>query len=174
MGLITEKAASKWQDVPGYEGYYRVSKDGYVRSLRTGKTLVAHPMGRRGSEYPNVVLCVDGVRRNMPVHKLVALTFLGPCPAGKEVRHRDSDRYNPRLSNLVYGTRKENWADRHANGTALMGEAHSSAKLTARQVKRIRTYYERGWAQAKLANQFGVTQAAISAIVRRKTWKHIC
>lgn len=50
------------------------------------------------------------------VHALVLETFVGPCPAGMEVLHRDANRGNPALSNLHYGTRSENQLQRVTDG----------------------------------------------------------
>jgi len=51
------------------------------------------------------------------------------------------------------------------------GEAHPNAKLTAIEVKRIRRLYRNGYPQTKLAEQYGVSQRAISLIVRGETYK---
>ena len=50
------------------------------------------------------------------VHKLVTETFIGPCPDGMEVLHLDTDRSNPSLTNLRYGTRSENQLQRVMDG----------------------------------------------------------
>ncbi len=42
------------------------------------------------------------------VHKLVAEAFLGPCPKGHEVDHRDRNPLNPSLGNLRYLTLSDN------------------------------------------------------------------
>jgi hypothetical protein len=51
------------------------------------------------------------------VHRLIALTFLGPRPSGQEVRHLDGDALNAAASNLAYGTRSENNLDKRSHGT---------------------------------------------------------
>jgi hypothetical protein len=60
--------------------------------------------------------------------------------------------------------------DKLEHGTMLNGEKNSQAKLTAREVIEIRGSSE---IQAVLARRYGVCQATIAAIIRRKTWKHI-
>lgn len=65
---------------------------------------------------------VGGRQRNRLVHLLVASAFLGPAPApGMQVRHRNNLRTDARLSNLAWGTRAENHADKVAAGTAGRG-----------------------------------------------------
>jgi hypothetical protein len=48
------------------------------------------------------------------VHKLVKLVFTGPS-RGRQVRHLDDDPQNCALSNLRYGTRKDNERDKRKN-----------------------------------------------------------
>lgn len=91
---------------------------GRVRSLpRKGtyaRILSAYPAKRGG--YLAVSLTRGQVTRPHTVHKLVALAFIGPRPDGMEVRHRDGDALNPRLSNLAYGTSTQNAQDTIAHG----------------------------------------------------------
>jgi len=102
-----------WLPAPGFEGFYEVSDEGRVRSLHRGiRTL--RPGTANG--YPMVILSVNGKRAKRYVHRLVAEAFIGPCPEGQEVRHRNDDRLNPALSNLLYGTSSENNYDAVANG----------------------------------------------------------
>lgn len=96
-----------WKAVPGYGGLYEVSDLGRVRSYARGTARLLRP-GIASHGYPTVAL---GRGKSRTVHSLVAEAFLGPRPAGQEVCHRDGDRANPALSNLVYGTRSENNID---------------------------------------------------------------
>lgn len=109
----------RWLPVAGWPGY-EVSDLGRVRSLpRTlrdgrqagGVELKATP---NGEGYLMVTLSDGWRRRRVAVHKLVKLTFTGP-PRGRQVRHRNDDQQDNRLSNLVYGTRKQNEQDKRRN-----------------------------------------------------------
>jgi hypothetical protein len=54
------------------------------------------------------------------------------------------------------------------------GEAHGRSKLTATQVVEIRALRAAGGTTLKkLGAQFGVSDAAINLIIRRKKWKHV-
>lgn len=103
-----------WRSATGYEGFYEVSDEGRVRSLHRGKMRMLRPGSANG--YPMVILQVGGVRAKRYIHRLVAETFIGPCPEGQQVRHRDDNRLNPALSNLLYGTPADNNYDAVANG----------------------------------------------------------
>lgn len=107
----------QWADVPGFEGTYWVSTEGRVLSRRRHRSPggLLTPGSDRG--YPTVALqALTQPRRTKHVHRLVAQAFLGPRPAGMEVRHLNGDAGDPRLVNLRYGTRKENAQDTLLHG----------------------------------------------------------
>ena len=54
------------------------------------------------------------------------------------------------------------------------GEKNSHAKLTEADIREIREDYASGKvSQSKLAEEYEVTQATISSIVLRKSWRHV-
>lgn len=66
------------------------------------------------------------------VHVGVMEVFVGPKPRRKVVRHLDGDVFNNRLSNLAYGTEKQNARDRVLHGRQRVGKR---CPLTGRFVK---------------------------------------
>ena len=54
------------------------------------------------------------------------------------------------------------------------GERFWSAKLTENQVREIRKLYAQGGiSQRQLANDFGIAQTTVSAVVRFVNWKNV-
>lgn len=53
------------------------------------------------------------------------------------------------------------------------GSAHSSAVLTERDIKRLRSEAAAGTRQIDLAKRYGISQSTVSKIVRRERWTHI-
>lgn len=114
----------EWRILPS-NSTYEVSNLGRVRSrdhqvwggrrmgfyTKPGRLL--RP-GIASTGYPTVAL---GRGNTRTVHSLVAEAFFGPCPIGKEIRHKDGVRTNPRWDNLEYGTRLENIEDAFRHGT---------------------------------------------------------
>jgi hypothetical protein len=74
------------------------------------------------------------------------------------------------IIHVSWGTPLENAADKIRDGTIRRGERHTSAKLTPTDVREIRRRVAAGETRPGLAQAFGVTQAAISAILNRKSW----
>jgi hypothetical protein len=104
--------------------------------------------------------------------------FVGPIPEGKNLCHRCDNPPCVNPAHLWLGTHAENHADREAKGRGgqwmTRGESHVNHKLTADQVREIRSRYAAGGvSQASLAASFGVSDQLISLIVRRKKWAHL-
>lgn len=98
--------------VKGFESKYEVSNSGRVKSIGTYNTCkrdVLVPMIDT-SGYEHVMLFSDGVRKDISVHRLVALTFI-PNPNGlKYVNHKDENIRNNNVGNLEWCTNAYNLA----------------------------------------------------------------
>ena len=90
--------------IPGYEGLYSINQSGDVYSHAKYKIL--RPCTHNGYLFVN--LHKDKKGKTLPVHRLVAFTYL-PEPEGKvEIDHIDTDRKNNHVSNLRWVTRLQN------------------------------------------------------------------
>ena len=84
-------------------------------------------------------------------------------PAGMEVRHLDGNRANPALSNLTYGTPRENAHDRIAHGTMLYGERSPHSKWSDAEVAAaIDLYLAGGITQEAVGKLYGTSQQVVS------------
>lgn len=119
----------KWRWIEGYEGIYKVSNIGRVKSVdrvvhgkSRGKVCLYGVRGKilrpGGSVYAVVPLYWKGRTDSRNVHSLVCRAFNGPPPSSKyEVNHKDGDKFNNRAGNLEWMTRSENV--QHAVDTGL-------------------------------------------------------
>lgn len=89
--------------IEGYEGRYRVTRDGKVWSTRRGAFLAPYL-----SRYLLVVLCKDGKSKTHRVHRLVASAYLRPVAGKNVVNHKDGDKTNNAVENLEWVTMDEN------------------------------------------------------------------
>ncbi len=171
------------KEIEGYDGFYRIGKDGSVWSCRG----LGHKCGairewfqmrplrwQNGKSYVRngIRLYKNGRARNFRIHALVAETFIGRRPTGMECRHLDGNAKNNHLANLAWATHQQNMQDRVLHGTSNRGERQGSHKLTEKDVWRIRRTYRRNAAE-KMAKKYGVKKATIFAVVARRTWRHI-
>jgi len=58
-------------------------------------------------------------------------------------------------------------------GKWIKGKKNANARLCENQIIEIRKMYKNGATQKIIGEKFGVTQSTISALLRKKTWKHI-
>ena len=113
---MSDGTAEEWRGVVGC-GSYEVSSEGRMRSSRRSPRRPLSVWVNRDGYLVTWVINDEGRRLLRLVHRLVAEAFLGPCPDGHEVRHLDDNRVNDRLSNLAYGTSRDNRLDSVRNGT---------------------------------------------------------
>jgi hypothetical protein len=169
---------TEWRSVVGYEGRYAVSDAGEIMSMDYKGSglpgLMRTSGGSRGYRQINLIVERGTVRRSL-VHRLVARAFLGACPAGWQVNHKNGDKGDNRISNLEYCTPAQN--KQHAVSTGLcsyrLGELHQNSKLKADQVAEIRKALSLGMTQAEIGGAYGVTGGTIGAIARGDTWSHL-
>jgi len=95
-----------WKDVCGYEGLYKVSNYGNVKTLYANPPKIMKPT-RSSTGYYHLQLYKNGKSKTVAVHTIVTHAFLGN-PYGKEVNHIDGDKSNNNVSNLEYVTKSQN------------------------------------------------------------------
>ncbi|CDQ41950.1 NUMOD4 domain-containing protein [Virgibacillus salexigens] len=97
-------SVGKWRDVEGYPNYM-VNTDGEVLNKTNGKKLTHHI---NNGGYKFVRLRTNGKPKQLLVHRLVAIAFIPNHDNKPIVNHKDSNRGNPKKSNLEWATHKEN------------------------------------------------------------------
>lgn len=180
-----------WRDIPGYEGIYRISNLGRIKSLarivphatKGRLTLPARimktPIDSLG--YPTVNLRKLGKGSTKRIHWLMLLTFDGPMPPKyKESRHKDDNKTNNVLHNLRYGTRSANRKDALRNGRTYLdpnkpvGVDSHRAVLTEKQALRVIAFRPKKRGDlARLAEKLGVSQTTIGDIRSGRNWAHL-
>lgn len=164
-----------WRDIYGYNGRYQVSNRGRVRNTDRKNSILTPDITRGG--YHRVKLVSydsDGKRvvKNHFIHRLVALCFVPIYDFSRDqINHIDSNPWNNDWENLEWCTNSENqhhWR-RRKRGQFFQEDVVDESKLSSQQVKEIRAKYRTGnYTQKFLAEQYGVTQSAISQIVKKQ------
>lgn len=93
--------------------------------------------------------------------------------AKTHVLHKCDNRRCCNPSHMFLGSYSDNQSDayRKHRRTQPKVTRHVNAKLNVDQIISIRNLYAGGWIQTELAKKFGVSQRAISLIVRGETYK---
>lgn len=166
----------EWCPVDGFPDY-AVSNLGRIKRLVRSKTSRAGLILKGGTDnggYQHVILWHCGKSKIFKVHRLVLTTFVGPCPPSLEALHKDNDRQNNALSNLRWGTRKENADDRSKAGSQA-GHRNGQAKLTLAQVAEIRKRYkpyDKVHGGNPMAREYGIGLSTMESILAERTWNH--
>lgn len=112
-----ENNAEIWKDIIDFEGLYEISNYGNVKSCRRyvnqrfGKRLVNEKLlsvGRDKDGYLMAILCQDGIKKTVKIHRLVANAFIDKINGKNIVNHIDSNKSNNILSNLEWVSSLEN------------------------------------------------------------------
>lgn len=154
-----------WKSVDELDGYYEVSNFGVVRRAKAGvSTYVGRVMKPYvdSDGYYTVQPCINGNYIHCKVHRLVAAAFIGPCPVGRQVNHKDLDKANNCSNNLEYTTAGENLFHAIKNGVKVGGRMY--VKLSWEDVQKIRLMRNK-FTAAELAKQFGVSPVTVWRIV---------
>lgn len=113
-----------------------------------------------------------GVTHQQPrlAHRVAWELAHGPIPNGLQVLHTCDNGRCVNVLHLFLGTQLDNMRDMVAKGReGHTGERHYKTKLTADNVRAIRTSQDTG---AALARRFAVSPQVISTVRHRKAWKH--
>ena len=146
-----------FKSIPGYPNY-EINEKGVVRNINRQSVLKPQTVAKY-----RVVQLGKGNQRY--IHDLVMLTFVGPKQADC-VRHLDGDGSNNCLSNLEYGSYRQNSDDRQQHGTW-------GWKLTDRHIRVIRGLAKCGFTYARLSTIFNVNRNHIALIVKQVRWSHV-
>ena len=174
-----DSTLEEWREVPGSDGWYEASSLGRIRSYYSANRRAGYPIRRSEPRMlkPSVLnngylvhsMKLGGALKSHLLHRIVAATFLGPCPEGMEVCHNDGNQLNNSAANLRYDTREANLAER----IMPVGEDHHGAKLTDEKVAEIRRLRTDGWKFRELAERFGVSGSTLSRICAGTRWQHV-
>ncbi len=183
--------------IPFAPGYF-ITEHGAVFSGLRGTVRAIKPWLDTKTRYLRVSLRVGGVTVKQSVHRIMAVTFLGP-PSSEdmEVRHLDGHRAHNVIDNLAWGTHAENMHDMVAHGThgsrrhperVPRGDRHGSRtrpervargerigvhKISEDDVRRLREVHKRTRNISKTARLLGLPRGATKCVIQGKTWTHV-
>lgn len=167
-----------WKSVPEYEGYYEVSSDGQVRSVRHmtkagwrgGKVLAQFP-DKDG--YLRVHLSRQGECVSRTVHTLVLSTFVRLPEGDEQCLHGTRGKQCNDVDNLSWGSAQDNSDDKYRDGTMARGERQGNSQLSAEDIAEIFSLRAAGLKQREIGEVSGISQAHVSRILLKQSWAHL-
>tara|TARA_R110000868_G_C10710495_1_gene749903 strand:+ start:219 stop:722 length:504 start_codon:yes stop_codon:yes gene_type:complete len=163
----------KLEPTVGYEGLYKTSSLGRLWSMRLNRFLNPKP-----TKYGYIRVDITdnkGVEKSLPLHRLVALSFI-PNPLNKKfINHKNGIKTDNRVENLEWCTILENTTHAFELGlrNGIRGEKSNLSKLTEKDVLEIRSLFVAIKSYKKISVIYNTSLSNIYHIVNKSTWKHI-
>lgn len=107
------------------------------------------------------------------VHRLSWRLTHGPIPKGANVLHNCDNRICCNPEHLFLGTVQDNADDMVSKGRQALGERNPAAKVTAEDVRWIRSWARAGYTRAAIAAAFGLGTTSVTNIVNGLKWRHV-
>lgn len=161
----------EWKDVVGFEGIYKVSNLGRIRSMgyggKSGKILANH-IDKGG--YQKIRLTKNGSSYSFLVHRLVAQAWIPNPNDYKTVNHKDFNTQNNRVENLEWMSQWQNNEYSRKAGHYHYSEkareaARNNRKISDEIAKLIYADFQSGVKQSELAAKYNVTRAFVCRLV---------
>lgn len=137
-------------------------------ALYQGQDCLIWPFKRRSNGYPGAVEWRG--KAEVLAHRIVCELKHGVPEDGMHCRHLCGNGhlgcFNP--NHLAWGTRLQNQQDMVEHGRSTRGERHHASKLTADDVRAIRSLAHLG--STKLGKMFGVDKSTVGQMLAGKSW----
>lgn len=120
-------------------------------------------------EYIFISVLIDGQRRQIPKHRMVAETFIENPLDKPEVNHKDGNKQNNRVGNLEWVTRQENMIHSVQTGLSPVNVHTYTGKFTKEQREQIIEEYSLcNISKRELAKKYNVSHSTICSITNGK------
>lgn len=176
-------AEEGWRDVVGFEGAYLISNRGRLYSLLRG--IFCRPIVNNRGYLKTIIRDENGRQITVLIHTLLARAFLGPCPEGKEINHKNGIKTANVVGNIEYVTHQYNV--KHAYDIGLSVPRFGNATLTPQDVIRLRKEWKKlkearykvgrsrlnNGEMAGLSQKYAITPEQVHCIVNGKAWRHL-
>lgn len=146
---------------------YEVSDKGEVRKYHSHLPIHGDP---NKDGYLMIRFRVKGMSFKIPLHRVVAMTYVPGYEEDLTVNHKDGNKLNNAAENLEWVTRDQN--NKHAQETGLLKKRKVKKHLTERKVRNI--LRDAGTTPRRaLARKYKVSIKTIKNILKGKTWKDV-
>ena len=163
-----------WKDIPNFEGHYKVSNKGRIKSLFFGREIIlSQYKNKYRGNYYIVGLTKNKKRKTYLVHVLVAQAFIQNPNNLPVVNHKNNKHDDNRVENLEWTTYSGNSNHAVKIGAIKTGEKSHNAKLSNEDIDYIRKFhipYDENFGTMAMAKKFDVCTATICNILKKKVY----
>jgi hypothetical protein len=160
-----------WKDIDGYEGLYKISSLGNVKSTHKKIEIILKPKKDKYG-YLTFTLAKNSAKRSQTIHRSVAIAFIDNPENKPQVNHINGIKHDNSFLNLEWVTQSENQIHAIDNNLQPVGEKHYKSVLKERDIINIRNLQGLK-TLTEIAYDFNVGKATVRDILRGKTWKHV-
>lgn len=168
----------QWKDVIGWEGYYQVSDQGNVKSLKRKGTTTFGERDYAGHNvnpvkcsngYIAVNLTKQGLRKQKHIHVLVLEAFIGERPHKYDACHNNGIKTDCRLENLRWDTRSNNHKDKIAHGTYQSGDKANRKKIDKHLANEIKNS---SLSKIEIMNKYNLSYTQVWRVKNNLCWNN--
>jgi DNA-binding NarL/FixJ family response regulator len=146
----------KRKAIPDYPDYF-ADREGLIWRKLYGSWRVINPVTHHdGYQYTYV-----GIQKRVLTQRLVCAAFKGMCPEDMQICIRRAKNQQPRRLRSQRYLKWGKYTDKR--------KRKNYTRLSESDQKQILRLYKEGKTQIDIARRFGVTQPAISYLIKRKT-----
>ena len=155
-----------WAYIPGTDGNYSASTEGKIRrnagkdsiGRRIKMTVLTPGSDKKGRLYVNI--SSRGKMTSRSVSRLVAEAFIPDFGPSCQVRHKNSDKSDCSVENLILCENDK-------------GENNGFSSLTKDDVRGIRLMGNEGRSSAYIAKYYNTTSGTVRSVITGRTWDHL-
>lgn len=125
------------RDIIGYEGYYKITEDGRVFSVRSNRFL---SLNYKKNGYVYIELNVGGIAVTHRIHRLVAEAYIDNPENKQYVHHINNIKSDNRVENLEWATASENTLQAYADGKQVPILKDYCIRFNNEIIKTVRTH----------------------------------
>lgn len=164
------------QPIKGYEGKYKIDRNGNVFSLLGKSEIRKLKPGLSGKNYYTVSLLREGHQRTHTIHRLLAEAFIPNPNSYSQINHINGIKTDNRLENLEWCSPSYNISHSYKYLTRKSLDkpehSHKSWKRRLEPEQALEIYKMKGIIlQRDLAARFKVSKSCIELIHSGRTWK---
>jgi len=155
-----------WKDVKGYEGYYKVSNLGNVKSLNYKRTGIPKNLKLIDTVYGYKSVSLGRSKRFL-VHRLVAESFITNKFNKKIVNHKNFNKKDNRVENLEWCSQRENMLHAWEGGRFFKVGLFFKKLEIEDYYDLTKSYLNKEMTQIELSKKYNINQSQISRIIKK-------